>query len=201
MVNIFQAKHGTIAYCSSAVTWDNNTSIAGESFTGNINEMKDITLTFPEMSVEQVPLLGNTAQSVGANTNSVSVATGPTATNFQNAMMDVKNATNWKISGTVVFQGDEEFFHILGLGAGTTTATSYTRYAVGNLTSTGTPSMTLDGCLRTFLNNGSEEATFLMTNAYVTKIGDLKPTGADGHWECDMEAECLPKDGALEFKN
>jgi len=199
MVTIFEARHGTIAYSSSAITWDASTEASDESFTANVSELKNVTMEFPEMSVEQVPLLGNTQVTIGANTVSSGSALGPVTGTFQNAMLDMKNATNYKFSGTVVFTGDEEFFHVLGLDSGVAIGGVAKRYSIGNLTTAGADARTLNGALRLFLNNGSEEANAVMTNTVVTKIGPLKTTGADGHWECDVEMECLPRDGFLEF--
>jgi len=201
MVTIFQAKHGTVAYSSAAVTWDTAARLSAETFTGNVSEMKDATITLPEMAVEQVMLMGNSQQTIGINTINSGSSTGITPGYWQNSMLDYKPASNWKFAGTVVFTGDEQFFHVLGLGQSTTIvgAATATRYAVGDLNSSGNIFKTLVGCLRLTLNNGSEEAVVGMTNVVITKIGDLKVTGADGHWECSVEAECLPKDGALEF--
>lgn len=201
MVSIFQAKHGTLAYIATAVTWDATTKASGETFTANVNEVKDLTVTLPEQEVETINLLGNTQQTIGINTITAGGTTGATPAYFQNTMLDIKSSTNWKFEGTVVFTGDEEFFHILGLGTSQAITGGNTRYAVGSLTSGTTWTKSLVGCLRIFLNNGSEEATVILTNTAVTKIGALKPIGADGHWECEFSAECLPKDGAIEFKD
>ena len=78
-----------------------------------------------------------------------------------------------------------------------------TRYSIGDLSSAAGEAWNrnLLGSWRFFLNNGSETFCFAMTNIVMTKIGDVKPTGADGHFEVDFEAECLPKDGAIEFKD
>ena len=54
--------------------------------------------------------------------------------------------------------------------------------------------------MRIFLNNGSEDMSVGMSNLWVTKMGDIKPTGADGHFEVDFAMECLPQDGAIEWK-
>jgi len=198
-VTIIQARHGTLAYCSSAVTWDTAALIDDETFTGNINEVKNLTVTLPEQSVEQVPCLGATAQTVGANARTAGTATGIIAATFQNAALDMKSFTNYKFAGTLIFTGDEQFAHVLGLDAGTAwkTATAH-RYAIGNLSS-GAWAKTLTGALRIYLNNGSEKASVGMSNVIITKMGDIKPTGADGHWEMDFECECLPKDGAIEY--
>jgi len=201
MVTIFQSKHGTLAYSSSAISWDAGTTASNESFTANVNEVKDFTVTLPEQEVEQVMLLGNTQQTFGTNSITAGTDAGITPGYFQNAMQDIKAATNYKFEGTVVFTGDEQFFHVLGLGKKTATGSVNSRYAVGSLNGGTSQSKILDGAMRIFLNNGNEEVSVVMTNSVVTKVGALKPTGADGHWECEFAAECLPREGVIEFKD
>lgn len=203
MVTKFQARHLTAAYITSAVTYDASTSLEDETMTANISELKNLEITPPEQSVEQIKCAGNVAQTIGANARTVGTATGVTPGYFQNMMLHQTSATNWKVSGTALLTGDEQFFHILGLGTSQAVSGSpaSTRYAIGDLTSTGAKSNNLVGGIRAIYNNGSEEVTVMLTNLIVTKQGPIKPTGADGHYECDFEAECLPKDGAIEFAN
>ena len=49
------------------------------------------------------------------------------------------------------------------------------------------------------MNNASEKACVAMSNVFITKMGDIKSTGSDGHFETDFECECLTKDGAVEW--
>lgn len=201
MVQIFQARHGTMAYSSSAVTWDTSTKASSETFTANVNEMRDVTITFPEVAVEVVNCIGASTQTIGANQVTSGSSIGINQATFQNQMLERKAVTGWKMSGTVVMQGDEEFFHILGFDAGSAIASNSTRYSFGNITVGGANAWNQLGSLRMFLNNGTQEVNVVMTNVQITKFGDLKPAGPDSFWQCDLEAECLSQDGVLEFKN
>ena len=105
----------------------------------------------------------------------------------------------YKFSGTAVFTGDEQFFHVLGLGTSQAVG-SNTRYGLGTLTSGAALTQITVGVLRLFLNNGSEDVNAVGTNVHMT-IGELKPTGADGHYEAEFEAMGLAKDFFYEFKD
>jgi hypothetical protein len=200
-VTKFQARHLTGAYITTAVTYDASTALEDETMTANIAELKNLEITPPEMSVEQVRCAGNYAQTIGANARTVGTATGVTPGYFQNMMLHQNAATNWKCSGTAVFIGDEQFSHVLGVGTSQAIAgtPAGTRYAMGDFTSAGAISHIMIGGIRALYNNGSEYVAVMMTNVFITKIGTIKPTGADGHIEIDFEAECLPRDGAIEF--
>lgn len=201
-VTKFQARHLTAAYVTSAVTYDASTALEDETMTANIAELKNLEVTVPEISVEQVRCAGNYAQTIGISSITVGAATGVTPGYFQNMMMHQNAATNWKVSGTAVFIGDEQFSHILGVGTSQAISGSPagTRYAIGDFTSAGAVSHILIGGIRAIYNNASEEVVVMLTNVVITKMGSIKPTGSDGHFEIDFEAECLPRDGALEFK-
>lgn len=197
------ARHLTGAYITTAVTYDASTALEDETMTANVAELKNVEITIPEMSVEQIRCAGNYAQTIGANHRTVGTATGVTPGYFQNMMMHQNAATNWKITGTAIFIGDEQFMHILGVGTSQAIAgtPAGTRYAIGDFTSAGAISHTLVGGIRADFDNSSEGATVMLTNVWITKMGPIKPTGADGHFEVDFEAECLPKDGAIEWAN
>lgn len=201
MVTKFSARQLTGAYITTAITYDASTALEDETMTANIGELKNLEITLPETSTEQVRCAGNYAQTLGISQRTVGSATGVTPGYFQNAMLHQNSATNWKITGTAMFIGDESFNHILGLG--TTQAIggnpAGTRYAIGDFTSAGAISHNMIGGIRALYNNGSEYVGIMLTNVFITKLGTVKPTGADGHIEMDFEAECLPKDGAIEF--
>lgn len=200
-VTKFQSRHCTGAYITTAVTYDSSTALEDEAMTANIAELKNLEITIPESSVEQIRCAGNYPQTIGANARTVGTATGVTPGYFQNMMMHQASATNWKVSGTAVFTGDEQFSHILGVGTSQAISGSPagTRYAIGDYTSAGAISHNLVGGIRALYANGSESVGVMLTNVWITKIGAIKPTGADGHFEFDFEAECLPKDGAIEW--
>ena len=196
----FNAKHATLAYSTAAVTYDTGTELYNESFTANEQTVKDLTVTIPEMAYDQIKLFGATAQTIGANAQTVGTATGVTPGKFQNAAMEVTAVGQYKVSGTLVFTGNEQGPDLLGLDVTTGTAinSTATRYGVGGLTSSNAFDRVFLGAYRIYFNNGSERVTVVLTNAY-TKIGDITLTGTDGHWERSFEAMCLPKDGAIEF--
>lgn len=198
--NSFRSREGTVSYATGAITWDNSTPLDNETFTGNVNELKDVSVTIPEMQYEKLDFIGNTAQTVGANAQTLGIATGVVAGNFQNQAMQISSVGTWVISGTQVMTGDEQFQDILSLGSGQAITGGYTRYGVGALNSNGSFVRSTIGSLRLYLNNGSEETCVVLSNVYVT-LGELKPTGADGHYEREFTVTCLAKDGAIEWFN
>lgn len=199
-VNSFRARHATTAYATGAITWDTSTPLDNESFTANMAEIKDITVTPPELSYEKIDCIGNTQQTVGANSQVRGTATGVVAGYFQNQAVQINSAGMWMISGTLVVTGEEQGPDLLALDTAASITGGYSRYSISALTSTGAWDRTTIGSMRVYLNNGSEENCIVMSNVYV-KLGDLKPTGTDGHWERDIEIMCLAKDGAFEWKD
>lgn len=198
-VTKFFARQGTFAYGSSAVTWDAATEADAESLTANVAELKDITVEIPKQEFEKIDCLGNLQQTIGANAETVGVATGITPGYWQSQALIAQSIGLCKMSGTAVFTGDEQFFHVLGLGT-SQAAGSNTRYGVGTLTSGAALTQNFLGVLRLFLNNSSEDSSLVATNVKIT-IGEVKPTGTDGHYEADFEAMCLAHDFAIEFKD
>lgn len=195
----FQARHGTIAYVTSPVTYDTASALSAETFTANESTVKDISIEIPELSYEEIKCLGATAQTIGANARTIGTATGPVAGKFQNAAMQITAAGVYKMTGKLVLTGDEQGLDILGLGTPTVITGGSSRYAVGSLsTTTNAWDRTFTGAFRLYLNNGSEAVAVVMANAHV-KIGAISPTGADGHWERDIEIVSLAHDGAVEF--
>ncbi len=199
----FQTRHLTGAYVTGAVAYDASTALEDETMTANIAELKNLEITVPEQTVEQIKCAGNYQQTIGANANTVGTATGVTPGYWQNTMMHQNSPTNWKVTGTAVFTGDEQFSHILGVGTSQaisgTPAT--TRYGVGTFTSGAAITQNVIGGIRAIYENGSESVAVMLTNVFITKPGTIKPTGADGQFEMDFEAECLPRDGCIEFEN
>jgi len=135
---------------------------------------KNITITEPEGSIDKIDLLGEDAN------------------NFQNAELDKKPFGLAKISGTLILDGDETL-ETYAYGSGTTISTTHTRYQAGDGSRTACAFLVN-------LDDGTNEVNIVLNNAYITKIGDRKIT-ADGHWEVDFEAVCLPKDYYVEFKD
>lgn len=195
----FFARQGTFAYGTSAVTWDASTTADDESLTANVSSLKNVTVELPKQEFEKIDCLGNLQQTIGANARTVGTATGVTPGYWQSQALIPNSIGECKMSGTAVFTGDEQFFHLLGLGT-SQAVSDHTRYGVGTLTSGKAYTQNFVGVLRLFLNNASEEAAAVATNVHLT-IGELKPTGADGHYEADFEAVCLAKDFAIEFQD
>lgn len=199
VVTSFKAREGTFAYSTSAVTWDASTEGDAETLTANVLSLKDITCTIPEQEFEKVDLLGNLQQTIGANAQTVGVATGVTPGYWQSQALIANSIGTFKFAGTAVFTGDEQFIDILGVGTPQAVG-SNTRYGIGTLTGGKALTQNFAGVLRLFLNNSSEDANLLGTNVHM-KIGEIKPTGADGHYEAAFEAMGLAKDFGLEFKD
>ncbi len=200
MVTSFKAREGTFAYGTSAVTWDSSTQGDAESLTANVSSLKNVTVVVPEQEFEKVDCLGNLQQTIGANAQTVGVATGVTPGYWQCQALIPQSIGVCTMSGTMVFTGDEQFVDILGLGTSQAITGGNTRYGVGTLTSGAALTQNFLGVLRLFLNNSSEDVNALATNVHM-KIGEVKPTGADGHYEAEFEAMCLAHDFALEFKD
>lgn len=199
-VTSFRARQGTSSYATGAVTYDSGTPLDNETFAANINELKDVTVTYPEQSYEKVDFYGNSAQTVGANQQTPGVATGVVAGNFQNQAIQSTSVGMWQAEGTLVLKGDEDAVDLLGLGTSAAITGGYTRYAVGTLEASGALTRNTVGSYRLYLNNGSEEVSIVMSNVHVS-LGDVKPTGADGHYERSFTMVCLAKDGAVEYKD
>jgi len=199
-VTKIQARHAALTYSTTAVTYDVAAAIYSETYGSTTSELKNITLTIPETDAEQTLLLGTgPARTLGANTNSPGVTTGVVVATFQNAMLTPKGAGPWMLEGTMVLTGDEQISHDLGI-TGTATPSSTKRYAVGDIASNNW-NRVLVGCVLVNLNNGSEQVAAALTNVWFTKIGTIKPTGADGYFEVDFSLMCKTMDGAMQYKD
>jgi hypothetical protein len=139
---------------------------------------KDVTITEPEGSVDKIDL-------VGVDGNS-----------FQNAVLDHKPYGLARITCTMVLDGDESLETFV-YGSGTAIeagATDYVRYQA--------KSANRQPCaILVNLNDGTDEISFVLDEAIIIDLGDRKLSGADGHWEMELEAVCLPKDFYIEYKN
>lgn len=179
----FHARKAAAKFSTTALTVDTSATVisaisAGTAFSGIL---KDVSVTPPEGSVEVTNFLGE-------DTNG-----------FQNAMFEEKAFTGAAIKGTMVMDSVETIEPLFG-GAGTQVATnSYTRYQYGTSAS-GKTRVTV-GAIGLALDNGTKVVGVLLNNVYMTKLGDIKMTGTDGHWERDFEGMCLAKDYYEDFKN
>ncbi|MBI2136560.1 hypothetical protein HYU06_05805 [Candidatus Woesearchaeota archaeon] len=196
-VTNFKASHATIKFSTSAVTFDTSTNLDDETYATTVVAAKNITITRPKREVEQVALLGTSTITIGAG--------NPRTGIFQNAFMDEKNASNAKFSGTLVLTGDE-VFEALATGSGTAIAgtNASTRYSYGDSTATTGARPTVGAIMITLHNNATDSSgevfSCVFSNVYVN-FGDLKVTGSDGHFEIDVEGECLPEGYADECQD
>jgi len=136
---------------------------------------KNISITPPETAWELVNFLGN-------NSN-----------NFQNAVLDEKPVGAPTISGTLVVYTEDDYLEGFLDNSGTTVASTYNRYQIGNNESP-------EVAILVTLNNGTRTANICFDDARITKWGDVKISGADSHWEQDFSAICLPEDFYWEYQ-
>ena len=188
VVTKFSARVAKIKYSSSAITFDTTALLDAETTTATVASVKNITISIPKSELEQMPLLGETGKTVGVGI--------PNTATSQNAFLDEKAYGLCVVTGTMVLRGDEDFEAMI-VGAGTS-VTGGTRYTFGDSAS-GKKRVT-DGALIIDLDNGSEVVTFALANILMN-FGELKPTGADGHFELDFEGTCLPENFAWEYKD
>src|SRR4030042_3163531 len=181
MVKVWHARETEVEFSlASAVTISTSAAIdtffTGSSMAGN---MKNVTIVVPEGAIEKIDLLGETS-------------------NFQNAELEMKPYGLATISGTLVLPGDEVLETFFMGPSGTVVTGGFTRYQAG---SSATSSKRPQIAILVNLTDGTDEVSIVLDDAYITKLGDKKISGADGHWEMDFEAVCLPSDYYEEFKD
>jgi len=145
--------------------------------------MKNVTIVEPEGDIEKVDLLGVTSS-------------------FQNALLDHKPFGMAELTGTLVLDGDEMLVDSgatkqLFFGAPTAIAGGYSRYQAGAFTAG-----VLDRpqvAILVVLSDGTDKISFVLDDAYITKYGDVKIDGADGHWEVEVTIKCLPINFYMEW--
>lgn len=178
MVKVWKARH-TKVYIDEAADVTITTAAALDTFftaagTEIQANMKNVTITEPEGEVDKIDLLG-------VDTNG-----------FQNAELDNQPFGLATLTGTLVLDSDEDI-DIFAHGSGTTISTTHTRYQVGD-------GNRPDVAILVNLED-TAELNIAMDNARIARVGDLKISGADGHWERDIKIVCLPKDYYIEFKD
>jgi len=134
--------------------------------------MKDVTITPPEMEVEEIKTMGKDSDG------------------FQNSYMEQKPEGLAMISGTLIMQGDEVLETAM---TAITTGGSYTTYGY-NVEKRSTKSFLVN------LDDSTDEVNIVFKSAYL-KFGERKPTGTDGHWEQSFEAKCLASNYREQFKD
>ena len=151
-----------------------DTQIATTAFETNV---KNLTIVEPEGAIDKIDLLGETS-------------------GFQNAELDFKPFGLATISGTLILRGDE-VLEATASGSGYDWGT-HTRHQAGDSTAGKTR---VASAFLVNLDDSTDEVNLLLNNAWVTKMGDKRISGADGHWEQDFNAVCLPKDYYVEYKD
>lgn len=191
----FSAAQGVLKFDTSAVTFDESSSVGSKYATtatvAAIIDCKDITVTPPKSEAEMVNLLGQESVTVGAGI--------PVSGSFQNAIYDEKAWADASMTCTLVLTGNETYlpdFLKLATASGTDVG-SYKRHTFGNNVSA--QARNNAGSVILILNNGLEEMNVLM-NKPIFNMGDIKPTGMDGHFEVSYEAKCLPKNFVIDIK-
>jgi len=179
MAIVLKARDATIKI-EDAVTIDTSGNLAADFSATAEAQVKNITITPPEGSVDKIDCLGET-------------------TNFQNQYLDIKSFGMATCTGTMILDGAAEQNPLLEAmgGTGTTVTGSYTRHQMGSSASGSTRTGT--SAILVTLTDGTEIVNIVLDDVYFTKIGDIKLTGADGHWEFDFECVCLPKNFYIEF--
>lgn len=198
----FHFAQGNVYYSHSQVTFSGSVAISANAVINTANQVvqiKNITFTPPKGEVEVVNLMGVEATAVGAGI--------PSTGSFQNQMFDEKSWTAATVTGTLVFTAHNDGGSATALmpdlinavtGAGIAISTTHHRHTFGDDTA-GQVRVT-DGCIFLVLKNGSEEGVLALNEPYVS-LGDIKPSGDEGHYECDIEIKTLTKNAVLEIKD
>jgi len=143
--------------------------------------VKNITVTPPETSYEKLDLVGKDSNA------------------FQDQILDEKPVGNAQIQVTLILGEDETVEDMLS-GVNTAVTGGFTRRQYGqDETSTGTVAacVTLDSTDAAQTN----EVSFAVDNAKISKLGDARISDTGSHWEQDITVVCLPKDFYYEFKD
>lgn len=143
--------------------------------------VKNITITPPETSWEKQDFCGSTS------------------TGFQNQLLDEKPVGLATITATMILAEDEMISDLLM--SGTATGLGYSRYQLGKGTEFSDGSDATYAIVVTLIHTTIGQVSFAVDNAKVTKWGDVRISGPDGHWEQDITLLCLTKDFYWEFKD
>jgi len=182
MVKVWKAKHTSVQIIDAAsltitTTETLDTAFSNASAEDIVCHAKNITVTEPEGDVDKIDLLG-------------------TSGNFQCAEKDEKPFGLASISGTLVFHEDENI-EVHAFGSGTSVSGGYKRYQPADITNRQDVAMLVrveDSAL-------TKEVMFALDNAKMTRVGDIRISGPDGHWEQDFMVKCLPRDFYWEVRD
>ena len=186
MAKIWKARETSVQIADALSSVSTSALLDGQPFSNQktfTGIMKNVTVVEPEGAVDKQDLLG-----VDSN-------------GFQNAELDEKPFDLAKISGTLVMPGvydsNNPVLEVFAYGSGTGVpagAATHTRWQAGD------GNRTSCAILVNLVSGSTHEVSILLNNAYITKLGDKKIGGPDGHWEQDFEAVCLPRDYYAEIK-
>lgn len=167
---------------ASAVTVTDSATILSlfTASTDIYNKAKNIVITPPMGEIEKIDMIGETASTLE-----------PTLT-FQNNLVEEKSWTFARISGTLMLDGncDEDIFDLMITGAGVSEPTTFKRHQYGASDSGNT--RVVGSIMVHFPMGATTLKSILFNNFYLTKLGDIKSTGSDGHLERDFEGTCTP---------
>ncbi len=153
------------------------------------NGVKNLVITPPTGEIEKIDMIGETASALEPNYT------------FQNYLLEEKSWTFAKISGTLILDGncDEDVFDdmIGGTGVGEPSGSKRIQYGASDSSRT----RVVGSLIVHFPIGTSTLRTILFNNLYLTKLGDIKSTGSDGHLERDFEGTCTPDNYIDEFKD
>lgn len=199
-ISHIHARNAALYVNNSTITYAAAVSIDQIADMGSVFKVKDLTITQPASDVEKIDLWGSDSlDTMGAGV--------PNTGTFQHQALEEKSWSEAKISGTAIFSHDElgsttpagDSWQVLFSGNGLDVADTpaFTRYVFGDVNTASQQRLRVGNIVAIF-NNGIGIINAAMANVIVTKMGDIKLTGGDGHWEFDFEAVCLAKDFALE---
>ena len=176
--NVIKVQKAVIYTKASAVTVATDATLLS-LFTASTDiyfKAKNVVITPPTGEIEKIDLLGETASALG------------TTAVYQNYLLEEKPWSLPKVSGTILLDAVEDNFDLAIAGAGTqVVAGAYTEYNYGASDSGETRGV---GSLLVVFKVGSAIREVLLNNLFMTKLGDIKSTGSDGHLERDFEATC-----------
>ena len=184
MADVWHARHCTLKIVDAdSLTIDDSTDLAtafdnATSVTTFTAFAKDVTITEPEGAIDKIDLLGTTAVN---------------NTSFQNAVLDKKPYGLARLTATLILDGDE-VLETFAYGDGTSISDTHTRYQATDANRSAV-------AVLVSLVDGTDQINIVLDNAYIIDLGDRRLSGADGHWEQEVEIVCLPKDFYIEYKN
>lgn len=198
-IQLIHASQGVLTYKTSASALNFANSLVSLITTANeqVISCKNVSIKIPETESTQVALLGTEATTRGTGVLNTGV--------FQNAMQDFGNTGNAEISGTLALTMANDGnvptipdFVNLASGVGQLISTTHHRHTFGD--STAAQTQVLSGVIFLAFDNGVKAGVVCLVNPTVN-LTEIKPTGADGHWEVDFKANTLPKFFAWEIED